>query len=460
MTNKPTTNKNLARTLSWRFRWLTSQVVAAKSQSVEEALALLGKLFNDIRGLNKTTEQLQAELYSFGPWDDCLPAVLDACWLPLPTGLVPNSKEALVELCEKLLDRTNDSTLRDIFLEGWRSKNDNRPGGRIFDEFCQDLWKTSRTDPVFFNAVVRGMHGTALDYQARKEASRHLTRVRAVRLISRMALVWAAHDVQATVAAARLSKTRPLAGLIAGWAQNMKADTVFAVVRPIFTIAKLNFPKYRTNQEIRQGKPEGKLSKHDDVATIRESLPENNRAAFADFVGFGGNRGLFSRRRRDRFMQDLPQALEKQNPEFWAELKEPTGRFAGMTMSQVWYRGLLPAEMSALAALRLVYWEERLQTHLFGVKNKYWQPGTYLPQDVGSKTRVADLVHNLHRVILHNAGPLNGEAVSGHDHSHISNAEKFIADALSTPLPTDGEPVGRMRTLHDLDVCVATRLGR
>ena len=460
MTKKPTTDKNLARTLSWRFRWLTSQVVAAKPKSVEEALALLGKLFNDIWGRSKTTEQLQAELFSFGPWDDCLPAVLEACWLPLPAEMVPDSREALIKLCENLLDRTGDTTLRDRFLAGWRTRNSNKSADTIFKEFCKDLWKTRRTDPHFFSAVVRGMHGTALVYPVRKEASRELTRVRAVRLVSNMALVWAAHDVQATVAAARLSKTRPLAGLVGGLAKNMKADTVFAASRPAYKIATLAISKYRPNEKIRQGKPEAKLSKHDDVVTIRENLPETNRAAFADFVGIDKDREPFSRRRRDRFLQDLPRALEQQSPEFWAELKKPTGRFAGMTMSQVWYRGLKPSEMSALAAIRLVFWEERLHAHISGLTNKYWEPGTYKPKESGWKMRVADLVHNLHRVILHKAGPLDGDDVPGHDYTHIDNAEKFITDALNTGLPTDGIPMGRMKTCFDLDVCVATRLTR
>lgn len=460
ITKKPITNKNLARTLSWRFRWLTSQVVAAKPRNVKEALAVVEKLFNDIRGRNKTTEQLQAELFSFGPWDDCLPAVLDARWMPLPAGMVPHSREALVKLCENLLDRTSDSTLRDVFLEGWRRRNDKSSADKVFDEFCGDLWETRRTDPDFFSAVVRGMHGSALEYQAGKKASRDLTRVRAVRLVSKMALVWAAHDVQATVATARLSKTRPLAGLVAGLAQNMKADTVFAVSSPVYKILVPHNAKYRTNHEIRHGKPEGKLSKHDHIATIRENLPETNRPALADLVGFGRAGELFSRRRRDRFFQDIGDAFEQQSDEFWAELKEPIGRFAGMTMSQVWYRGLRPSEMSALAAIRLVHWEERLQEHLFGLKNRYWQPGSYVPKASGWKKRVADLVHNLHRVVLHNAGPLDGEDVPGHDYTHIDNAEKFIGDALSIPLPADGVPIGRMRTFIDLNICVENRLVR
>lgn len=460
MTKKPTTNKNLARTLAWRFGPLTRKVLAAKPQSVEEVRTLFSRLFNDLWGRNKTIEERQAELYSFGSCDAYLPAVLEDGWLPLPVGMVPHSRDALEELCKNLLDRTADSTLQDIFLAGWRTKNDDKSARTIFEEFREDLWETHRTDPEFFSAVVRGMHGTAFDYQAGKEASKYLTRVRAVRLVSRMALVWAAHDVQLTVAAARLSKTRPLAGLVSGLAKNMKADTVFAVSRPVYKIVQRYLPNYRTNEEIRQGKPKGKLSKHDNVATIRSNLPEENREAFADFVGIGGDGEPFTRRRRDGFLQDLRRALEEQSDEFWAELKEPTGRFAGMTMSEVWYRGLQPAEMSALAAIRLVFWEERLQTHILGLKNKYWEPGAYKPKDLGWKKRVADIVHNLHRVILHNAGPLDGEDVPGNDHTHIKNAEKFIADALSTPLPPDGKPVGRMKTFLDLDVYVAGRFDR
>lgn len=463
-TKKTTTNKNLARTLSWRFRWLTSQVVAAKPQSVEDVWAVVGNLFAKIWGRDKTIEQHQAALFSFGPWDDLQPETLQWREMPLPSEMVPQSYAELVDLCENLLDRTGDSDLRKQFLKKWPGKNDPDHLDDVLENFCEDLWKTSQTDPEFFSAVVRGMHGTALSYLVQNRSSNDLTRTRVIGLVSRMALTWAAHDVQATVARARYSKTRPLAGLIWGLAKDMKADTVFALSRPVYKILVRYLYGYRTNEEARQGKPEGKLSKHDNVATIRSNLPKTNRAAFADFVALGGGGEPFTRRRRDGFLQGLRRALEQQSDEFWAELKEPTGRFVGMTMSEVWYRGLKPAEMSALAAIRLAFWEEALESHILSLGNNgYWDPRAYKPKIGGWKARVAELVLHLHRVILHNAGPIDEEAegtVVGRSYRHINNAEKFIDDALRTPLSVDGQPEGKMLTFAYLDACVNVRLRR
>lgn len=464
MTKKSTADKNLARTLSWRFGWLTPQVAAAKPQSMEDVWALVGNLFDKIWGRDKTIEQHQAALFAFGPWDDLQPETLQSREMPLPREMVPQSYAELVDLCEKLLDRTGDSYLREQFLKRWPGKNDADYLNDAFKNFCGDLWKTSQTDPEFFSAVVRGMHGTALSYLVHKETSSDLTRAKAVGLVSRMALTWAAHDVQATVARARLSKTRPLAGLIWGLAKDMKADTVFAVSRPVYKILLRFLSNYRTNEEIRQGKPEGKLSKHDNVATIRSNLPKTNRAASADLVALDGGHEPFTRRRRDRFVQGLRRALEQQSDEFWAELKEPTGRFAGMTMSEVWFRGLKPAEMSALAAIRLAFWEEALESHILSLGNNgYWDPRSYKPKITRWKARVAELVLHLHRVILHDAGPIDEEAegtVVGHSYTHIHKAEKFIDDALRTPLSVDGQPEGKLLTFAYLDVCVNVRLRR
>ena len=210
--------KNLARYLARNFRRISKAFMAKRPTTLAGLLRLVIYLRDGIRGYDLSRDERAARLYAFGPWDDLKMFVLEGRFLPLPEEKLPKSEADLCALCENLLDRTGDRTLRNRFIEGWSGKDPTEVASK---EFTKALWRTKRTDPEFFAAVVRGYHGSALAYLIEEGVPMGLTAEEGIDLIYKMALIWCAHDVQATAALARLSMTQPFGWLMQGSADRM-----------------------------------------------------------------------------------------------------------------------------------------------------------------------------------------------------------------------------------------------
>ncbi|MFN3727369.1 MAG: hypothetical protein ACK4SZ_13830 [Allosphingosinicella sp.] len=416
--------------------------------------------------MNLSPDERAARLYVFGSWDDLKMAVMDARRLPLPQQKLPKSEADLHILCQNLLDRTGAQTLRHRFVEGW--SGDDFPAAAL-KAFSEKLWSTARNDPEFFAAAVRGNHGSALAYLVEERVPMGLSAEQALCLIYKMALIWCAHDVQATVARARRSMVRPFGWLMQGSAERMKATTVFAVWRPVYQWLSIHFDRYRTNEETRKGKPEGKPTRHDDVKTIRAAVaPVLSRSEL-----------LRSKRsERDALAAELRDFISTEEDEFWDELRNPT-RFDGKQMSQKWYSDLTPVQMAAVAVIRLIHVEETLEERLTSAFARavrararpevHLRP--YQEHDLprGWKARAKLLIDDLRRSLLddvdhHTRRPDDerGEAEApAHDEPFIDAALKFLDAAMKEPMPNDPDNLtGRRLTLSLINVAAAARFQR
>lgn len=467
MTNSANPSKNLARNLTPNWAKIAREVMIALPKTLTDMLNVVRFLRNDILGENTSSQKRQKLLYSFGPWEKLKSAVLDARLEPLPQEFTPKSEAELHAFCLKLLDRTGDFPLRKHFVEGWCGKLNALSA---LEEFSAKLWATRRNDPEFFDATVRGFHGTAARYIVRKRVPLGLTRDQAIDLIFRMALTWSAHDVQATTARALLVMTRPFGWLIFGSAKRMTAATVFSIWRRPYEILNLNFNWHRTNLEAQAGKPAGKPSRHDEVITIKAEVePFLDRSLLLDV----------KRSERDAAVGTALKGVETIENGFWDELRNPTGRYDGMQMSEVWYHGLTPLQMIGLGVVRLIHAEtvlrDRIEAVLEAEERGKPMPATeLLPHSEqalprGWEVRSRLLVDDLRRVILsdsdlHSRRPddekLEASAPSKNS-DHIKAALQFIESAMKEPMPSDlNESDGKRNTLAKLSIATAVRFQR
>jgi hypothetical protein len=460
--------KNLARNIFRNFKTLTKDVMQARPRSMADILALVERRRSRTWGENLTVEERQERLFAFEAWDNLKMAVLNSRCLPLPESKLPASQTELVELCKNLLDRTGDGDIFLHFVDGWR---DDLLAEPALKAFCGQLWKTRVSDDEFYRAVVSGMHGTAVSYLVRKGIPVDLTPEDAVRLIYRMALIWCAHDVQATAARARRSMTNPMEGLMAGDGKRMRVGTVLAVWRPVYRMLSGNSERYRTNKEIRGGKNEAKPTRHEEVKKIRDELMLRlNGATLAGST----------RRERDGLFGEIRNFMETQDDLFWNELRndETSKEIANLQISQLWHSRLTPLQMVAVSVIRLLQMEAILERRIAGMYRHPLGGETISPPLLhfseadlprGWRKRALQLVDDLRRVILEDSDHgsrreevKEGDGVRSHDETYIDGALGFLNDALQQPLPNDpAVPLkGVRRTVSLLNVCAVVRLMR
>jgi len=99
--------------------------------------------------------------------------------------------------------REGDETSIDTCVRGWAGRDTPLDA---LTGLVDELWAARRTDPGFFAAVVRGQHAVALAMIAGRRVSLVLDDDGSIRILTRMALIWAvlSGDQDETVAAIRM----------------------------------------------------------------------------------------------------------------------------------------------------------------------------------------------------------------------------------------------------------------
>jgi hypothetical protein len=340
-------DKNLARYLSVNVVRLAREVLADFPRSAADLDRLISRLHAEARGDHLTQAEKRALLFSEASLDDLPLAVLDARYLPLTDERLPQSADELAALCRWLMSRCGDTVLCDTFVLGWAA------GATPHDalkEFVDRMWATRLHHRAFFEAVVTGrLHKALLAISDGDVAG--LGDERAIWLLTRMALIWAGFDCQATTARVRRSMTRPLGWLIRGEGQRIKAATLLAVLRPVSALTGKFLAAYKTAPDERS--TSGFKSRQADVIDIRRRA-----GAIADDL----------ERREGKFaLDDIVCAVRKR----WGSTADALVRQAQQNNAedtlgrqqacQLWYAGFSPLEALGLVAMRLAQMEQLLE---------------------------------------------------------------------------------------------------
>lgn len=455
-------SKNLAREIPRNFHRLSREVIERKPKDIDEIGEVVKALSDEIGGYDLSPQERQEKLFAFSPWEEMQRGVLDFRCMPLPNNLEPTSKQELLNLCWKLLDRT-EGYLAHRFIEGWSGVSVGRAEDEV-SKFCDELWQTQKSDPEFFTAVVTGHHGTAIQY-LRNRLPLGLRAETAIDLVYRMALIWSAHDTQATAARAALSIRGDFGWLHSGKqgeGERMTASTPIAVWKPVVEMLTRNLENYLTNEERREGKPEATPTRHDDVNTIKEvALARIDPSMLREFP----------RKDRDDLIRTVRHVIQESDHLFFKETrnKKTSGSVANLQMSQVWYDGLTPLQVAALPIIALVQTENTLKNRLLEM---YSSPNDAEVVDLKFKSgelgrnwkfRARQLHDEIRRTIIGDVdlGSQNSERKTmdggiSHDDTFISPTVAFMRQFSPGFVgPAKGEKSYRL-----LKLCTATRLLR
>ncbi len=461
--------KNLVRLLSVNFVRLARAVLLALPKTGFDLDQTVSELRDVIWGEDLTPEQMRTLLFGPKGWDDLQMAVLTARYLALPTDRLPATHEDLEALCRWLMAREGDETLIDTCVSGWAGRDTPLDA---LTGFVDELWAARRTDPGFFAAVVRGQHALALAMIAERRVSPVLNDEGAIRILTRMALIWGAFDCQATAARARRTMTKPLGWLVNGAAVRMRASTLVSVFRPIDRALRQFVDAYSTSGDGggAQTKPKSRLSA---VQDIRAKAADQARHLDATDGPFALDTVV--REARVRSIHNANPFLEQVRQE------KTDGAFGNKQMSEVWYADLLPLQIVGLAAMRLAQMEQQLETLLRGAitraREADAQPQVSVPDfhdftlTPGWKVRSRALADALRGAVLQDADRYSvrksrarasgaGETSEhpGHDDQFIDAVSLFLAKT-GRSRPVDDRPswVTRRRVFEHLDVAVGKR---
>lgn len=345
-------DKNLARYLSVNVLRLAREVLADFPRSAADLDRLISRLHAEARGEHLTQAEKRALLFGQASLDDLPLAVLDARYLPLTDERLPQSVDELAALCRWLMSRSGDTALCDTLVRGWAG------GATPHDalkEFVDRMWATRQQHRHFFEAVVTGRHHKALIAITKGDMT-GLGDERAIWLLTRMSLIWAGFDCQATTARVRRSMTRPLGWLIRGEGQRIKAATLLAVLRPIAALTGKFLAAYKTASD--ECGTSGLKSRQTDIIDIRQRA-----GAFASEL----------ERRQGKFvLDDIVRAVRER----WgstanalvrqAQQKQTEATLGRQQACQLWYAGLSPLEAVGLVAMRLAQIEQHLEDQIRG----------------------------------------------------------------------------------------------
>ncbi len=461
--------KNLVRFLSVNFVRLAREVLVVLAKTGFDLDQTITQLRNAIWGDDLTPEQMRALLFGPKGWDDLQMAVLTARYLDLPADRLPGTREDLTVLCRWMMARDGDETLIDTCVRGWADRDTPLDA---LTGFVDELWATRRADPGFFAAVVRGQHALALQMIAERRLSILLDDEGAIRILTRMALIWAAFDCQTTAARARRTMTKPLGWLINGGAVRMRASTLVSVFRPIDRAQRQFVDAYRTSEDktLAQTRPKSRLSAVQDIRAKAADQASHLDATDGPFA-----LDTVVRQARVRSIHNANPFLEQ------VRQGKTDGAFGHRQISQSWYADLLPLQIVGLAAMRLVQMEQQLETLLRDAvayaRAAGTEPHVIVPEfpartlTPGWKGRSRSLVDALRCAILRDSDrhsvrksrarvAYGGEMLIGaaSDDQFIDAVQRFFTQA-GRPICATGS-VSRAeirRTLDDLDLAVGQR---
>jgi hypothetical protein len=461
--------KNLARFLSVSFVRLTLEVLVALPRSGFDLDRTIGRLRGSIWGDDLTLEEKRALLFGAKGWDGLPMAVLAARYLALPPDRIPGTREDLVALCRWLMSRDGDVTLIDTCVRGWAGGDTPLTA---LNGFVDDLWSVQRVNPAFFAAVVRGQHRAALEMIADRRLPPVLDDDLAISILTRMALIWAAFDCQATTARARRSMTSPMGWLINGKAVRMRAATLVAVFRPVGDALRKFVDGYTAQEDAAdtRAKPRSRLLA---VFDIRAKAADQARH-------LDGTQGEFA---LDAVLKEVAARSARSDDPFFEQVgKGKTDRaFGDRQMSQFWYPGLLPIQIVGLVAMRLAQMEQQLQgllhdavkqARVAGVKSQVSVPDFHgVLLRLGWKRRARSLTDALRGAVLrdadHHVTRKARARAAGTDEmwEGAANDDQFI-DAVQLFLDQTGKygPVtgratwaDKRRAFDDLDLAIGKR---
>lgn len=365
--------KAKSKTLTTQFRDVDLLFKEYGLPDAEQLLASIDALIAEYReGRGRVEDH---DLMIFDPECDDLTTlpigVLDHKELPLPDALIPQTREALLRHCERMIVRSRKSDLIAYVVAGWPgcdvARTDIRMGSKeaslraqeYLSKHVSTLWLILGQSRDLYDAIVCGRHGSALRLLRTIRLAGGLTEKAVRQVIAEQGLLWCANDLQMNVARGALGARNPFGQLASTTQIEMKPERPINDMKQHLSLMRLALDLYATSAEENDELAPKPLAKVPDDELAQTLARRLETAANLD------GRDLMALRSK---LDDLVVRI-RSNPTYgadiwWKELAKPVkANGSDAHFSGLWFSKLSHVRAAAVTVLRYMQaecWMERL----------------------------------------------------------------------------------------------------
>lgn len=319
----------------------------------------------------------------------------------LPPELLPNSRDDLRLLCERMIIRNRNLELVNFVVDGWPGEGE--PAQKL-NQHITDLWHLSSVKPDIYRALLCGQHYRVIEYLWRQQPPKPFTRQQLRRLLLCQALLWCTNDIQLILARNALAERNPFGAMIISKKTKLEPARIVNDLRGRMVLLRTLLDLYVTRAAEATGGETAEVP-DDPVAKLLERRIEQHAASKQIDL-------LSLREKLDEIVPHLKRLLAAGGTKFWRELEKPvTSDELSKHFHGIWFAGLSNLRSSAVPLLRYIQAEAELGSMIEELviekgKRVEARRGTALPAFAASrlkhgwKSRAKRLLHLYRQQLL------------------------------------------------------------
>jgi hypothetical protein len=276
--------------------------------------------------------------------------LLDHKEVALPPELLPESKDEVRALCERMIIRNRNSELIDLVVTGWPS------GGSPKDKLerhVSDLWQLRSVQPDLYRALVCGQHKLVTQYLWRKVPPRPFSRPQLRRMLLCHGLLWCTNDLQLILARNALGERNPLgvAFVVSGKLQ-LEPVRLVNDLKGHLRLLRILLDLYVPTAEQNEGRNIAGVPDDPIAKLLKSRIEKFAKEQKMDITAF--------RTTLDATVPRMKHLLRKPAKKLRLALEAPDGTDLSKHFSGIWFSGLTNLQASAVPLLRYLQAEAEL----------------------------------------------------------------------------------------------------
>lgn len=383
----------------------------------------------------------------------------------LPPDLVPETKDEIRALCERMIIRNRNSELIDLVASGWPGEGD--PKDKL-ERHVGDLWQLRSVHPDLYYALVRGQHKLVTQYLWRKVPARPFSRPQLRRMLLCQGLLWCTNDLQLILARNALGERNPLGAFVVSRKLQLEPVRLVNDLKGHLLLLRILLDLYVTTAEQNEGRDIAGVPDDPIAQLLKSRIEKFAKEQKMDLTAF--------RTTLDATVPHMKHLLRKPGKKLRLALEAPDWADLPKHFSGIWFSGLTNLQASAVALLRYLQAETELDKLIDGLvpeKCKIIEARgpVALPPFHSSLLRAPrhgramDLLRLYRRELLKDAKFRNSASVTGNRKKDgapaINVAKRFLEERGERLIGDDkGKDDCPRRTFYLLDIIPEARLHR
>ncbi|RYY23281.1 MAG: hypothetical protein EOP62_20705 [Sphingomonadales bacterium] len=283
--------------------------------------------------------------------------LLDHKEVALPPELLPESKDEVRALCERMIIRNRNAELIDLVVIGW--PGEGSPKDKL-ERHVSDLWQLRSVQPGLYRALICGQHKLVTQYLWRKVPPRPFTRPQLRRMLLCQGLLWCTNDLQLILARNALGERNPLGAFVVSGKLQLEPVRLVNDLKGHLLLLRILLDLYVTIAEQNEGRDIAGVPENPIAQLLKSRIEKFAKEQKMDLAAF--------RTTLDATVPHMKRLLRKPGKKFRRALEAPDNATdLPKHFSGIWFSGLTNLQASAVALLRYLQAETELDKLIDGL---------------------------------------------------------------------------------------------